>query len=249
MADNDLEDMINSNSDSQDNKANGHNNPEIIKSLEERAKQRKPKGLIGKILDYTITAGAVAASYSLIGTSALIANAISFVGARIVNYKRKRNTPSRQTRNMAITASLFSIPGHYAFQYMNKLFNVATWSGLGARFAAQNFVYYPAMTVTGNLIGYPLVHGTTKGLYSYGIKDLGWRNWKTSFKYFSIPNLLVARYLPPETHFPIDLGMGLLWRTTVGSRYLHEADPYKYEHSKIDGTPANGQNKEYKKAA
>ena len=243
MADNDLEDRLNSNSGSENNKANGHNSPLEIKILEEQAKKRKPRGLFGKIMDYGIAAGAVAASYSLIGSMALVANAISFVGDRIVNYKRKRDTPSRQTRNSAILSSLFSIPGHYAFEWMNKLWNVTKWTGLATRFAVQQFVYYPAMTVVGNLVGYPLVHGTTKGLFNYGIADLGWRNYKTGLKYFSLPNLAAARFAPAYTHFPISLGMGLLWRTTVGSRYLHEVDPYKYEHSKIDGAPANGKDK------
>jgi hypothetical protein len=241
MADN-LESRLNSNTDS-DNleaKANNHNSPEIIKFLEEKAKTRKPRGTLGKIVDYTIAAGAVAASYSLIGPTALIANGLTFIGARIVNHMRKRDTPSRQVRNQALISSLFSIPGHYAFKWMNTLWDVTKWSGLLSRFAAQNFIYAPFMYIAGNLVGYPLVHGTTKGLYEYGIKDLGWRNYKSDFKYFSIPNLFVSRYLPPQSHFPINLGMGLLWRTTIGSRYLHEADPYKYEHEIIDGKPANG---------
>ncbi len=250
MADN-LEDRLNDNdnSDNLESKANGHSNPKIINFLQEKAKQRKPRGLLGRIADYTVAAGAIAASYSLIGMPAIIANAISFASTRIVNYKRNRDTPSRQVRNNAIFASLFSIPGHYAFKWMNKIWDVTKWSGLLARFAAQNFVYYPTMTVAGNLIGYPVVQGTTKGLYEYGIKDLGWRNWKTSFKYFSIPELFVARYLPPQTHFPISLTSGLIWRTTVGSRYLHEADPYKYEHRIIDGKPANGYDQQLKKAS
>lgn len=245
MAD-DLENRLRNNDNDNDNsnnleaKANGHNNPKIINFLQEKAKQRKPRGLLGKIADYTIAAGAVAAAYSIVGVPALIANGLTFIGSKIVNYKRKRDTPSRQVRNQAIISSLFSIPGHYAFKFMNKIWDVTKWSGLLARFMVQEFIYYPTMAVTGNLIGYPLVHGTTKGLFNYGIKDLGWRNWKTGLKYFSIPNMFVARYMPPETQFPIDLGMGLLWRTTAGSRYLHEADPYKYEHKIIDGKFTNG---------
>lgn len=227
--------------------SNGHSNPKIIKFIEEKAKQRKPRSRLGGIVDYIIAAGAVTASYALIGPTALVANAISFIGERIVNYKRKRDTPSRQTRNSAIMASLLSIPGYYAFKWMNRLFDVATWSGLISRFAVQNLVYTPAMMLAGNTIGYPLHFGTTKGIWSYGIADLGWRNYKTGTKYFSWPNLAAARFLPPYTHYPISLGMGMLWRTTAGSRYLHEADPYRYEHRIIDGKPANGYAKDNKK--
>ena len=234
---------------SNERKSNGHSSPLEIKVLEEEAKKRKPRGLVGKILDYTIASAAVATSYALIGPMALVANAISFVGDRVVNYKRKRDTPSRQTRNSAVLSSLFSIPGYYAFKWMNSLINVKTWGGLALRYLVQNFVYIPPMVVGGRLIAYPLVHGTTKGLWNYGIKDLGWRNYKDGLKYFSWPNLAAARFLPAYTHFPISLGTGLLWKTTIGSRYLHEADPYKYEHEIIDGKPANGASKEYKNAA
>lgn len=251
MAD-DLEGKLNDsniNSDNLEAKANGHSNPEIINFLQEKAKQRKPRGFLGKILDYTITAGAIAASYALIGPMALVANGIRFVGDRIINYRRKRDTPSRQTRNGAIMASLFSIPGYYAFKWMNSLINVKTWGGLALRYAVQNFIYSPLMTITAFHVGYPLVHRTTKGLYKYGLADLGWRNYKTGLKYFSWTNLAAARFLPAYTHFPISLGTGLLWRTTIGSRYLHETDPYRYEHEIIDGKPAKGYAKENKKAA
>jgi hypothetical protein len=252
MAD-DLDERLNdNNSDNLESKVNNsdsHSNPEVIEALEERAKKRKPRGLFGKIMDYTIAAGAVAASYALIGPMALVANAISLVATKIVNYKRKRDTPSRQIRNNAIMASLFSIPGYYAFKWMNRLIDVTTWSGLATRFAVQNFAYVPAMMLAGNTVGYPLVFGTTKGMFKYGIRDLGWRNYKTGTKYFSWPNLAAARFLPDYTHFPLSLGMRVLWGTTAGARYLHEADPYKYEHKIIDGKPVNGANKEYKKAA
>ncbi|MBW2975663.1 hypothetical protein KY366_08135 [Candidatus Woesearchaeota archaeon] len=252
-----LDNIVNEGSGSSDNleakannsKSQGHSSPKVIKALDEIAKKRKPRGFFGSMLDYTIAAGAVAASYALVGPIALIANGIRFVGDRIVNNKRKRDTPSRQTRNSAIIASLLSIPGHYAFQLMNKLINVKTWSGLATRYAVQNFVYGPAMLLTTNTIAYPLTFGTTQGMWDYGITDLGWRNYKTGLAYFSWPNLAAARFLPDYTHFPISLGTGLLWRTTAGSRFLHEADPYKYEHRIIDGKPANWANKEYKKAA
>ena len=100
MADS-LEDRLkDSNSDNLEAKvknSNGHSNPEIINFLEEKAKQRKPRGLFGKIMDYTISIGCVAASYALIGSMALVANAIGFIGDRIVNYRRKRDTPSRKS--------------------------------------------------------------------------------------------------------------------------------------------------------
>jgi len=231
------------------NKSNGHSNPEIINLLQEKAKHRKPRGLFGKIMDYTIATGAVAASYALIGPMALVANGIRFVGDRVINYKRKRDTPSRQTRNGAIMSSLFAIPGYYAFKWMNSLINVKTWGGLALRYAVQNFIYSPLITLTAFHVGYPLTHRTTKGLYKYGLADLGWRNYKTGLKYFSWPNLAAARFLPAYTHFPISLSTGLLWRTTIGSRYLHETDPYRYEHEIIDGKPVNRVNKEYKKDA
>jgi len=237
MADN-LEDRV-KNTESDNDKANGHNSPLEIKVLEEQAKKRKPRGFLGKMIDYTIAGAAFATSYALVGSAALIANAIGFVGDRIINYQRKRDTPSRQTRDTAIMSSLFSIPGHYFFKWVNQAINVKTWSGLLGRFAVQNLAYAPPMYVAGNLVGYPLTHGTTKGLWNYGIKDLGWRNYKDSIKRFSIPNLVAARYAPPQTHFPISLGLGMLWKTTLGSRFLHEADPYKYEHKIIDGKPAN----------
>ena len=132
---------------------------------------------------------------------------------------------------------------------MNKLFDVTRWSGLLGRFVAQNFAYMPFRAVAGTLVGYPLVNGTTKGLYDYGIKDLGWRNYKTTFKYFSLPNLAVARWLPDYTHFPIEIANGIIWKSTVGARALHEVDPYKYEHEVIDGKPANGAYEEQKKPA
>ena len=231
-------------------KGQGHNSPHIIKFLEEKAKQRKPRSTLGKILDYTIAAGCIVGSYLAVGNIALVANVISLIGERIVNWRRGRDTPSRQTRNSALMASLMSIPGYFAFKWMNSLYDVTTWSGLLKRYAVQNFAYIPANTLIGNAIGYPLHFGTTKGMWDYGIKDLGWRNYKTGLKYFSWPNLAAARFLPDYTHYPVALGAGMLWRTTAGSRYLHEADPYKYEHRIIDGKPANGaENKSYKKAA
>lgn len=249
MAD-DLESRVNNtSSDSSDDKSNGHSSPLEIKVLEEQAKKRKPRGTLGTILDYTIAATAFAASYALVGTSALIANAIGFVGDRIINYKRKRDTPSRQTRDTAIMSSLFSIPGHYFFKWVNQVINVKTWGGLLARYAVQNLAYAPPMILAGNLVGYPLTYGTTKGLYNYGIRDLGWRNYKDGIKRFSIPNLVAARYAPPKTHYGISLGLGMLWKTTLGARFLHETDPYKYEHKIIDGKPANGYTNEQKKAA
>ena len=210
------------------------------KFLEEKAKTRKPRGLFGTIMDYTIAASAAAASYAAVGPMALWANAIGFVGNRIVNFRRKRDTPSRQTRNTAIMSSIMAVPGKLAFDAMNYLIDVTTMSGWLLRGAVQQFGYFPAMTVLGTSIGHPLVHGTTTGLYDYGLRDLGVRNYKTGLKWFAIPNMLVARYLPDYTHFPISLANNLVFRTTVGSRFLYEVDPYKYEHKILDGKPANG---------
>ena len=84
MAD-DLEGKLDGNSNSEDPKANGHNSPLETKILQEQAKKRKPRGILGKVADYTISAAAIAASYTAIGPMALVANGLNFVGDRFVN--------------------------------------------------------------------------------------------------------------------------------------------------------------------
>lgn len=212
------------------NSSNSENN------LEDIVKNHKPRGFIGKIFDYTIAAGANILSYLAIGNMALIANAIAFVGDRIVNWRRKRDTPSRQTRNSAIMASLMAIPGKIGFDLMNKYINVKTMSGWLTRGVVQLGLFRPAMGLANTAISYPLINRTFKGMYEKGYKKAWWNIYKDGLKYLGIPNMLTARFLPPQTHFPISLGLRTLFRTSVAERVIKiYEDPYRYEYKKING--------------
>lgn len=221
--------------DSLEERANSVNS-DTENNLEDIVKNHKHKGFFGKLFDYTIAAASVFASYALIGPVALLANGVAFVSDRIVNLKRKRDTPSRQTRNSAILASLMSVPGKIGFDIMNSLINVKTWGGWLTRAAVQLGIFQPLMITTYNTFSYPLINKTFKGMYEKGYKQLPWKMYKDHLKYLGIPNMLAARFLPAATHFPIYLGLRTAYRTMIGERIMEiYEDPYRYEHKRIDG--------------
>ncbi len=205
------------------------------KNLEEVVRDHKHTPTWKKILNYAIGIGAMAASYAIIGPigpgAALLGLINDYVNCKI----RKRDFPSRQFRNIALTWALFAIPGVYAYKFMNSVVDVKTTSGFIKRGIMELFGFLPAFGIVTNAMSYPIENLKFKGLYNVSLKKVWWKNYKAALKYFSIPEMLIARYMPPLMQFPLLLGLRTLWGVTFGSRYVRMVDPYLYEHKKIQG--------------
>jgi len=203
--------------------------------LEEVVRNHKPSSTLGNIMNIAVGLGSIAVSFAYAGPISILAGATAFLGDLIVTKRRGRDFTSRQFRNGMFGAAGYGYLGSMAFNWMNAAYDVTTWGGFAKRGVVQMFAYAPIMGFSYNTLNYPLENKTLKHLPEIAWKELWWKNYKATLKYFAGVELAVARFAPAWTHFPLAILGALLWRTTFGSRRVRVVDPYIYEHKKIQG--------------
>lgn len=220
-----LEDIANETKSGQDN-------------LEAKVNSSK-KGFFGSLVDKFLSYGKIAfdfavgtaatlISYSLIGTTALVAVGISIAGDLIINYRKGESTPSRMLRDSVIQAAFWSIPGYHAFKWMNSVIDISTLGGKITRAVVQLGILPHLITPLSYFTGYTFRNKSPEGFTQF-MKDFYWKNYKKGLAYFGIPNMLAAYYLPPYTHYPISLSTQTFGRAAIFGDVLKEYDFYKDE--------------------
>ncbi len=215
------------------------------RNLEEVIRNHRPRSKFKKFLDYTIGFGAMAASFLIAGPigpgAALMGLAGEYLNAKI----RKRDFPSRQFRNTTLFWSAFSIPGSALYNWMNATFNVKTTAGMLKRAAVELSAVHLIGGPATHVVKYPLENLKFKGMYDLDLKRVWWKNYKSTMKYFALPEMLMARFAPPWVHFPGILLSKTLYGVTFGSRGVRMIDPYILDHEKIKGKSIYDWGKQY----
>ncbi len=205
------------------------------KNLEDVVRNHKHTPFLKKIFNYAAGFGAIAASFLIAGPigpgAALLGIAGEYFNCKI----RKRDFTSRQFRNTALIWSALSIPGSMLYNWMNATFNVKTTIGMLQRAAVELPVVHLIGGPAYHLVSYPLENQRFRGLYNLDLKRVWWNNLKSTLKYFTLPEMLMARFAPAYLHFPALLLSKTLYNITFGSRRVRMIDPYILEHKKIRG--------------
>lgn len=186
------------------------------------------KGLLGKMLDYIVGAGATAAAYSVIGIPAIVAAGVSIAGDYFGNRWRSAKTTSSQLRDSLLFSSVLSPIGYTVLSWLNSAIDIQAPYGLIKRTLAQIALFQGTIAPVANHFDYLVRHKTL---------DVGEAH-ENQFKKFFFQNIgwsVLAGLVPVglaysgygvDTQFYGGLAAGVAVRGLAWGRQIEGSDPY-----------------------
>jgi len=192
-------------------------------------KLNSPKrGLIGKILDFSVGIAATAVAYSLIGTPALVGSGIGVVGDYFGNLWRGAKTSSAQIRDSLFLSSIVSPIGYGIISFLDSAINIRAPLGLVKRTLTQIIFQQGMLAPAVNHLDYMLRHKTLdiKEAYERQFKKFFFKNIGWSVLAGLAPVGLAYQGYGVNTQFYGGLLAGVAVRGLAWGKQIAATDPY-----------------------